>query len=309
MKKLLISVIAFLLSIGISGCNEINDTSSDISANPSSDTESTPQQSETQLSKGEPTIFVGPDGETIYSSEVTDMEGIDIEGKTVAEITETDYYTSIICDGFQYFTEPSGISYNNYENSELFDDILYIGEPLENKNECKRVNVGDEICGLKLANAVTQFDIQYYEDSMGPNYVDGCYFGDGDRRYVAEFEGTITIKGFLGINAPNIYEPDGGYMTFTPTESKLPILGNTSEFYEVTNYVAKQYSVYSDMIDIGCGSLQDLSCDTAGLQPGDVVFVSLTLSDIKYIYANTISAEIQNIELLSDILYHEESSI
>lgn len=308
MKKQLTAILTTtLLLAALTGCstepaNSDIITSSDISTNQSSDTESTSKQSETQVPKGEPTIFVGPDGETIYSSEVTDMEGIDIEGKTVAEITETDYYTSIICEGFQYFTEPSGISYNNYENSELFDDILYIGEPLENKNECKRVNVGDEICGLKLANAVTQFDVQ---NDMGPNYVDECSFGKGDIRNVAEFEGTITIKGFLGINAPNTYEPDGGYMTFTPTESKLPILADNPEFYEVTNFVAKQYSVYSDMNDIGCGFLQNLRCDTAGLQPGDVAFVSLTLSDIKYIYANTISAEIQNIELLSDVLYHE----
>jgi hypothetical protein len=214
-----------------------------------------------------------------------------------------------LCEGFQYFTEPSGISYNNYENSELFDDILYVGEISENKNECRRVNVGDEICGLKLVNAVSEFNIDNYADTPEPYFYDGYLFGVDDERYIAEFEGSIKITGFLGVTPPNDYEPDGGSLHFTPTESKLPILGNNPEFFERTNFIGSEYSVYSDMQDLGCGFIQELQCDTAGLDMGDMAFVRLTLSNIKYRSSSNISAEIENIELLSDILFHDGAAV
>ena len=280
-------------------------TTADILSIPDSTLPLLPETVESEPQKGEPTVFVAPDGMQIYSSEITAIDGT---SKTAAELTATDYGTSVLCEGFQFFTSPSGISYNNYQNTEMFDDILYMGEISENKNGCERLNVGDELCGLKLVNAVSEFKIDSYADTPEPYFYDGYLFGSNSKRYVAEFEGSIEIKGFLGVTAPNDYEPDGGSLHFTPTESKLPILGDKPEFYEHTNFVGSEYSVYSDMHDIYCGFIQELQCDTVGLDSGDMAFVCLTLSNIKYKSSTSITAEIENIELLSDILYCDKRS-
>lgn len=318
-----LAVIVAVTSLCLGGCENNSETSDNSSSSSilSSETESSESSSENDSSvsensgssssseastlevpKGEPTIFVGLDGETIYSGEISEIEGTD---KSAEEITKTDYWTSVLCEGFQYFVEPIDIAYNNYENPEMFDDIVYKGEISENKNKCKRVNVGDEICGLKLVSGVSEFRIDDYADTPEPYFYDGYLFGSDSERYVAEFEGNIKIAGFLGVTAPNDYEPDGGSLHFTPTESKLPILGDKPEFFERTNFVGSDYSVYSDMTDIDCGFIQELQCDTKGLDVGDMAFVCLTLSDIKYKSSQSITAEIENIEMLSDILYQE----
>ncbi len=275
-------------------------------ATPITSTSPMPDTTESQpISKGEPTVFVGPDGEIIYSSEVTAIYGSD---KKAAELTETDYWTSVLCEGFQYFTLPSGVAYNNYHNPEMFDGIVYCSQAEENKNNCQRLYVGEELCGLKLVSAASVFKIENYEDTPGPCYYDGYLFGTDSERYIAEFEGEIEIVGFLGVDVPGCYQPEGGLLHFTPTESKLPILGNNPEFYEHTNYVGKEYSVYSDLQELECGFIQELECSSAGLEQGDMALVRLTLSDIKYRRSDSIIAEIENIELISEILFHEQGN-
>lgn len=313
-SKVTITFLCFLsISCAIfSGCSSdsvssSSQTISSTAAEKSSTTVNTLSEPNTTFeSLGEPTVFVAPDGTRIYSSEITAIDGT---SKTAAELIETDYGTSVLCEGFQYFTYPSGISYNNYQNPEIFDDILYTGEPLENENKCERFDVGEKLCGLTLVNAVSEFKIDNYADTPEPYFYDGYLFGSDSERYVAEFEGTIKINGFLGVNAPNDYEPEGGALHFNPTESKLPILGNNPELYEKTNYVGGEYSVYSDMVEIECGNFQELHCDTAGIGIGDMAFVCLTLSNIKYKSSDSIHAEIESIELLSDILYHNNRNI
>lgn len=291
---------SLLSSVGTSPAKSDTTSVTDGTISQSAETPSEPEFNE--IPKGEPTIFTAPDGTQIYSSEITDIEGTT---KSIEELTKTDYGTSVLCEGFQYFTQPSGISYDNYQNADMFDGIVYKGEISENRNKCKRVNVGDEICGLKLVNGVSEFKIDDYADTPEPYFYDGYLFGDSSERYVAEFEGSIKLFGFIGVTAPNDYEPDGGSLHFTPTESKLPILGDKPEFFERTNFVGSEYSVYSDMTDIDCGFIQELQCDTAGLGVGDMAYVCLTLSDIKYKSSQSIISEIENIEILSDILYHE----
>ncbi|MGN0181717.1 MAG: hypothetical protein ACI4DP_04805 [Candidatus Ornithomonoglobus sp.] len=312
------SALIVLASTVFSGCSKVNsssDSSSSSSKNSSLTTsfgtESTSDNRSSapivpEIPKGEPTVFIGLDGEPIYASEVTAIDGTD---KTAAELTKTDYHTSVLCEGFQYFTEPSGVAYNNYQNSEMFDDILFTGKIPENKNECRKIKVGEEICGLKLVDAVTEFKIEDYADTPEPYYYDGYHFGTDSNKPLAQFEGSVTLEGFLGANSRNLYEPDGGLLCFTPTESKLPILGNKPEFCERTNYVGSEFAAFSEMQEIRCGYIQDLKCDCAGLDVGDMAFVRVTISNIKYYNSKSIVAEIENIEMLSDILYHDEDSI
>lgn len=309
--KLTAGILAVLLLTGCANGEQSSNSSSTTSSSitsPSSDISKESSSESTTSSvipKGEPTVFTGPDGEPIYASEITAIDGTD---KTAANLTKTDYGTSVICDGFQYFTEPSGISYNNYQNSEMFDDILFKGEIPENKNSCRRLNVGDKICGLTLVSAASEFKIDDYANTPEPYYYDGLDFAN-DGREVAEFDGTITIEGFLGIGARSSYDPDGGLLGFSPTESKLPVLGAAPEFYERTNLVTSSLCVFSDMTSVQCGYFDDLKCDSAGLGIGDVALVRVTLSNIKYSNSQSVSAVIENIELLSDVIYHAKDTV
>lgn len=309
------SALVVISSTVLGGCNNSDKTVSDNSKNSSSTTslaaESTAENNSSapivpEIPKGEPTVFIGLDGEPIYTSEITAIDGTD---KTAAELTKTDYHTSVLCEGFQYFTEPSGVAYNNYQHSEMFDDIVFTGEIPENKNECRKIKVGGEICGLKLVDAVSEFKIEDYEDTSEPYYYDGYHFGTDSKKPLAQFSGSITIEGFLGATSRNLYEPDGGLLCFNPTESKLPILGNKPEFCERTNYVGNEFAAFSEMQEIRCGYIQDLKCDCAGLGVGDVAFVRVTISNIKYYNSNSIVAEIENFEMLSDVLVHKKDSI
>ena len=63
------------------------------------------------------------------------------------------------------------------------------------------------------------------------------------------------------------------------------------------------------MPGVQCGYFRDMKCDSAGLGIGDVALVRLTLSNIRYRNSQTVDAEIEKIELISDILYHAEDTI
>ncbi len=313
------SALVVISSAILGGCNNNDKTVPDnslsssekSSSTTSSSTESSQGNSSSapivpEIPKGEPTVLIGLDGEPIYTSEITAIDGTD---KTAAELTKTDYNTSVLCEGFQYFTEPSGVAYNNYQHSKMFDDILFKGEIPENKNKCKRVNVGEEICGLKLVDAVSEFKIDDYENTPEPYYYDGYHFGTDSKKPLAQFEGSVTLEGFLGATSRNLYDPDGGLLCFNPTESKLPILGNKPKFCERTNYIGNDFATFSETPEIQCGYIQDLKCDWAGLDIGDMAFVRVTLTSIEYISSQFINAEIENIEMLSDVLAHKEDSI
>ena len=70
----------------------------------------------------------------------------------------------------------------------------------------------------------------------------------------------------------------------------------------------KEYSVYSDLQELGCGFIQELECSSAGLEQGDMALVRLTLSEVKYKNSSCVIGKIKNIELISEILFHEQGS-
>ena len=95
----------------------------------------------------------------------------------------------------------------------------------ENKNEWKRVYVGDEICGLKLKNGSSLFYIKEHQKYAFPERFYSLYDRTTEQPAICEFEGTITIDGFLHINANSVQYPDTSeFMLFTPAEDKLPVM-------------------------------------------------------------------------------------
>ena len=256
-------------------------------------------------SGGEPMFFVGPDGKAILTSEVTRLDYTD---KTAETLTEEDYGAMVFCDGFAYFMEPCGIGYDNYNNPELFDGTDFIGEVPENKNEWKRAYVGDEIFGLKVKSAYSEF---YIHDPNLPPYT-GYHFTNS----VFEFEGTLEVEGFLDIGRnygdPNI---DGQMSLFAPTVD-IPLApvypyASGEEMYAArfeerrVHYPGDKYVCAGEHYTIQLGHLADVSCDLDGMGAGDIAYVRVTLNNIRC-FENVAFATLDKVELLSDILAHDE---
>lgn len=302
-------------SLGYSPASGFSDES-DISDNEVSDISepeiSTPEISEPEvidhiynLPTDEPTIFMGFGNDKIMSSDVTRTN----TDKKPSEIMPEDLGTSVYCDGFAYFREPAGIAYDSYHNPELFtftgnpdktDGNSFYGDMPENPNKYKRLYEGEEMCGLKLKKATTQWEI---------NDV-----GEGGRIEIfpeydtlVEFEGRIEIEGILCVTAPNLAN-DGGDFRFYPTEDKLPILGTskkkimdyhtayaheTCAVHIVNEYPRVDfYKVFADYNEID------------GIDIGDAVFARVTVSGIAYNSYNGVIASLDDIEILSEPIAH-----
>lgn len=271
----------------------------------SSDSENTPS-----VPQGMPTIFIGPDDKPIYSSEITEIINAHNTSLTAETITVDDEGTTILCEGFQFFKEPAGVAYNNYENPELFEKLEFVGEMPENTNAWKRVNVGDKICGLTLKSATTAF-ANYNKDSF--EYYQTYYtFNVPDFDTYAEFDGSITLTGFLNSSPRTPYEPDGGGLRFTPAEDKLPVMCGFFHKIEPETYMlASSYSsgdlyVFNEINEIAIDNSSELDLGCIGI--GDTAFVRLTISDIKY-YGGGVGATLTDIEVLSDVLAHDEDTV
>lgn len=112
------------------------------------------------ITSDEPTFIIGLDEEPIRTTDITRILDITDTPVTIDKLTTDSDDMTVFCDGFQYFKEPISIAYNSYENPEMFDG-QYIGEKPENDNGYRRVNVGEEICGLTLKNATSEFIINH----------------------------------------------------------------------------------------------------------------------------------------------------
>lgn len=322
-----LSIFIAVLSLSIGGCSNGKNESgaaqpSDSGSVPESSSaqeeppaESAPESSPESVPeepKGEPTVFVGLDGETILTTDITDIKDTD---KTAAELTEDDLYASVYCSGFTYLMEPTGVSFDNYHNPEMFDGMKFIGEYPENTNKWRRVNVGDEICGLKVKKAHSIFTVNdrgkwvgsYFNESSRWNYDDDTPDPD------FELEGEITLEGLLSVDSRNNYDPDGGYMEFTPTENKLPLrpVRRTETGFDpmydrdwgLTPYNFLDYKVMSETYRLNLGKIQDATCDMSGVDIGDLAFVRVTVSHI-----TPDTAFLEDIEVI-EVLDHAEDSL
>ena len=323
----ILSLSVAVLSLSLGGCSgksneSMGDTSHNNVVSPSGDGSYNSSTSENSVNSvadgisesvqpsGTPTIFIGPDDKPIYSSEITEIINAHNTSLTAETITVDDEGTTILCEGFQYFKEPAGVAYNNYENPELFEKMEFVGKMPGNTNAWKRVNVGDKICGLTLKSATTAF-ANYNKDSF--EYYQTYYtFNVPNFDTYAEFDGSITLTGFLNSSPRTPYEPDGGKLRFTPAEDKLPVMCGFFHKIEPETYMlASSYSsrdlyVFNEINEIAIDNSSELDLDCIGI--GDTAFVRVTISDIKY-YGYGVDATLTDIEVLSDVLAHDEDTV
>ncbi len=286
------------LSAENSGSSAITD-SSDNSGNSGNSGSSTAPESAPEPPKpaGEPTIFTAPDGIPIYTSEIT--KSLDDNGRPVSVSDLTlDKNSEIFCDGFQFFKEPLGVTYDTYHDPEMFDEFDFLGEKPVNLNPVKRLYVGDEICGLKLTKAITHFTNQGGSVEYNNTITNRS-------EPIVEFEGTVTLEGFLFITQPNNYEPDGGRLEFTPIEDKLPILRLDQN--PGTWAVSDGLCVLSDFGSIALKQEKYYYTDIEGMGLGDLALAKVTISNFSYTNGGGCRATLENVEVTSDVIRHVDA--
>ena len=271
----------------------------------SGESEPSSESSVSSVPNDEIAFLIGPDGKAIRKSEITSFYYPD---KTIETLTEDDIGAEIFCEGFAYYTEPCGIGYDSFKNPELFYGSDFIGEVPENKNEWKRVYVGDELFGLKVKSANTFFHIDDKYDFAFP----ARYFFD--QGYSIQFEGTIEAEGLLQVN--NHVVPEDYYnemIYFYPTTIDLPLVpslysvdrdnGFETRFRSHVLTNANEFCYVGEFDPIILGNFNDASCDMDGLGIGDIAYARVTLGNIGYINGG-IEATLEKVELLSGILDH-----
>lgn len=257
---------------------------------------------------GEPTFLIGLDGQPILTSEIVVLEDTD---KTAETLTPDDIGAKAYCKGFTYLKEPTGITFDSYNDPELFDDHkIFLGDRVDNTNEWKRVNIGDEICGLKVSWANVTFMVNDFGYTFPERYLDTF-----DTVPYCEFEGTVEIEGFLQVLPRYVNYPRDSELTyFYPCESLLPVGPDRSD--EEKGYVTPLRSIaINDLLDdfgtygehdgICFGVMSEQTCDMDGIGRGDIAYVRAILGNIS-LNGNHISATLENVERLSDILMHIE---
>lgn len=132
---------------------------------------------------------------------------------------------------------------------------------------------------------------------------------------IAEFEGAVTIKGFLCARPHTYYDKEGGQLSFYPCEDVLPLIGT---YMGLECYYYGEHEVYDDgqagysqdsivtFNEIGEIALGGLDChDIEGISPGDIMLVNAVIRDPIYYGSDVISATLESVEVLSDALAHQ----
>lgn len=259
------------------------------------------------IPKGEPTFLIGADGNAILTSEITRLENTD---KTAETLTKDDLWAMVYCDGFAYCKESLKSGYDSHKNPDLFDGYDFRGETPENKNEWKRVNVGEEICGLKVKSASVCFEINDYDNyKFTEHYLNAA-------ENVIELDGTVEVEGFLQVNNRSVQYPETDELVwFYPTSIDLPLTPSSimiddgkgfKTSFDVRGVFDHSEFMYAGEFDsLSFGAFSNINCDTDGIGVGDIAYARVTLGNIKC-SNSCIEATLENIKLLSDILAHTD---
>lgn len=222
------------------GVSSESSTSSESSSNvpdnsdSSAGTEDSAQQTSEENGDPNATFLVGLAGDTIMRSDLSMIftnDGTDGSAETFSE----ENFSGVLCDGFVYLAEPTGICRTNFDNEDVFDSesIRFTDISESSQKGYKRVSVGETICGLTLSEA--QVNFARGNDSMEYTLGDGStrlgselgfpeiYFMGGS----ASFSGQLTLTGYISVATENDHGLMGGDIVFVPSdcECMLPVMG------------------------------------------------------------------------------------
>lgn len=320
MKKCRI-ILAVLLAAALCGCSNKDGSSGSESSIaeisiPESNVQSKPgiddgTSSSSIRSVSEPTIsttsepdpretfIIGVMGEKILTTEISAVFSNNGAELTPAELTR-ETFSAVLCDGFAYLAEPSGLARNSVDNADVYDanTLQFSDVTPELVSDFKRVNVGESIGGLTLKEAQV-------------NFASGAEMGLPDVAFVygsAMFEGELTMTGYISRAAEDSYNFMTGDLMFVPSngESTLPVMSYTYDsqlgYCHAPQYVSSGsgFTWYNEFGYIYLGNAADTTADISMI-PDDGSFVKVRVTFDNLIMSsgidrgNVITAEIVDI--------------
>lgn len=218
----------------------------------------------------------------LAGDKITDDDITSVTYDEQAELTEDSWFYAI-CDGFAYIGEPTGICFNSIDNADIFDETTWTfdGLPQYAPTEYKRLEVGDEICGLTVKSALTEF----YTDNVSEatKSIPEIYF----RYSSAAFEGSVTMTGYLSIAPEDDYGIGEGDIFFVPAPDSelLPVMNYTFDGSGIYNklYISgnNDFKWVTEYPTIRTGNINDSALNFSGIpQDNSYVKVKITVDDI-----------------------------
>lgn len=267
-------------------------------------------------SSSEPLPFplFGADNVQITFGDVTEM--LDKEGNALTrETLEDTKWEEITCGGFAYLAEPT-ISLNSADDAELYDPetMLFSGAPDYTDTEYKRYKVGDKFGELTVTSAETVFSRIDYEEKDGvltteQIKADGMSFAGMLRKCSAEFDGTVTMTGYMRVCVSE-YGVEEGEVLFVPDKDSLvlPVINfhvdrDTDTFNTaVWQWPVKDFAYATEYPTIRLGNINK-GVDISGIPAdGTSTKVSVTVTNISMFcdthMSSFIDGEIVSVEAL-----------
>ena len=309
MKKIC-AIFAVLTAVALTGCelggnsdssenSSVNNSSeSSTSTESSSDSSSeSSAQSSNESVKEPPTgdsFLIGLDGNAIPWEDITEADGTPL-----SELTPETQCT-ITVNG-TYVGMPTKICRTNLDNPDVFDseEFVFTDFPMTERTDYVRVKEGEELCGLKVKTAVSNF--------MGDRFSYGSL----------ELEGEVGLTGYICIMADNVYGVGlVGDIVFIPSdcEVNLPILGYIKfspdeEIHYLTGRPAFQtdngqlyYANELNQNQLDLGKFTSVTADISDIpRDGSFVKVNIIVDNIKMSdapgWTPSCSAELVDVEL------------
>lgn len=245
------------------------------------------------------TFITGVMGEKILTTEISAVFTNNGAELTAAELTR-ETFSAVLCDGFAYLAEPSGLARNSIDNADVYDEntLQFDDVTPQPVSDYKRVNVGDSIGGLTLKEAQV-------------NFASGSEMGLPDVAFVygsAMFEGDLTMTGYISRAAEDTYNFMTGDLMFVPCdgESTLPVMSYTYDeqlgYCHAPQYVSSGsgFTWFNEFGYIYLGNAADTTADISMI-PDDGTFVKVKVTFNKLLMSsgidrgNVITAELIDI--------------
>ncbi len=262
-------------------------------------------------------FLYGPAGDEISPSDIKTVIARDGSDCLPENLTE-DNFSAVLCEGFTYVAQPSKISRNSIDNADVFDADDYIftdtdGSALKN---FVRLNVGDTICGLTLTKGETNFA----RGSESADYVlkdgsvkKGYELGFPEIYFVyatAEFEGELSMNGYICRVAQDEYGVQAGDILFVPDdgEADFPVMsfrlsGDDGIFHAPQVYYDNGMAWENEFGYLQLGNAASTTADISAL-PEDGSFVKARITADKLTLScalsmiNSVSAELKDVTVL-----------
>lgn len=241
------------------------------------------------------TFLIGLDGKPILRSELSMIFSNDGTDGTPEDFS-IDNFSGVVCNGFVYLAEPSGICRTNYDNADVFDSeaIRFTDISEMPKKDYKRANVGDTFGGLTLIDAQINFahGLDETEYTLGDGSVKyGSELGFPEIYFMggmAAFEGELTMTGYVSIAAEDEYSIMTGDIIFVPSdcECTAPVMSyrfdpdaGTAHFPRINTHNDLYWE--NDYGYIYLGNAENTEADISDIPTdGSFVKVSVTFDNI-----------------------------